>query len=385
MTLVPKDVILLPESTSQYPNRWVAMNVFARTCLGIDDKVVRFLGQLPAEAEEPGPFQCWDIERFSNEDGLVADPTRFVRDPSRWVTLKLERDELLNKLKAHFIVVDDEARYRARFQAKRNLLDKDHFGNFHQQHGQHMMLVKRANPVEWWMEQKFSADRLSVRQDTLYCAVQWRFLEEYFTEKIRPGMSVVDLGCGTGIYANAMAKRGANVLGIDPSEEYLAVAKANAIAGASFEKMQIGEPGALETLAPNSADVVFMSDALLFYFVPLYPGQKADMKVLLADIRRVLKPSGTFVSLEPHPAFYLVPWLGSAEHPFTVITEYLDKWFGIVPPLSWWMRQFADAGFAIADVREIGPASYFREVDPRGYHFARQFPLWQLLELIVRP
>ena len=248
-----------------------------------------------------------------------------------------------------------------------------------------MMLVKRANPVEWWMEQKFSTDRLSVRPDTLYGAVQWRFLEKYFAERIRPGMSVIDLGCGTGVYTNAMARHGAKVLGVDPSDEYLAVAKANAVANSSFENMRIGESGGLDAIASSSADIVFMSDALLFYFVPLYPGQKADIEVLLADIRRILKPSGIFVSLEPHPVFYLAPWLGSAEYPFTVVTEYLNKWFGIVPPLSWWMRQFADAGFAVADVQEIGPESYFREEDPRGYHFAKEFPLWQLLELIVRP
>ncbi|HZP68463.1 MAG TPA: methyltransferase domain-containing protein [Pseudolabrys sp.] len=385
MIFVPKDVILLPESTSKYPNRWVAMNVFARTCLGVDDKVVRLLGQLPIRAVESGPFQCWDIERFSNEDGLLADPTRYVRDPSRWTNLQLEWDELLSKLKAHFIVIDNEAAYRARFQAKRHLLDKDHFGNFHQQHGQHMMLVKRVNPAKWWMEQKFSPDGLSVREDTLYGAVQWRFLERYFADHIKPGMTVIDLGCGNGVYTNAMARHGAKVLGVDPSDEYLAVAKANAIEGASFEKMQIGEVGGLNVIETASADVVFMSDALLFYYVPLYPEQKADIKVLLTDIRRLLKPGGKFVSLEPHSAFYLAPWLGSAEWPFTVVTEYLSKWHGIVPPLSWWMRKFADAGFAIADVREIVPADYFSEVDPRGYHFAKEFPLWQMLELIIRP
>ena len=108
MTFVPKDVVLLPESTSQCPNRWVAMNVFARTCLGVDDKVVRFLGELSSGAREQGPFECWDIERFSNEDGLLADPTRFVRDVALWTTLRLDREQLLSKLKTHFIVVDDE-------------------------------------------------------------------------------------------------------------------------------------------------------------------------------------------------------------------------------------------------------------------------------------
>lgn len=384
MTFVPKDVVLLPESTATRPNRWVAMNVFARTALGVDDKIVRFLGELPEVSGESGPFRCWEIQRYSNEDGLLADPSRFQRDVANWSELTLDRDALLAKLKAHFIVVDDDVAYRGRFRAKRNVLDNDHFGNFHQQHGQHMMLMRRTNPAQWWMDQKLSPDRLTVRRDTLYGAVQAHFLEQYFAARINPAMSVIDLGCGTGIYSNLMARQGAKVLGIDPSEEYLSVARSNAADGTTFARMAIGEPGGLDSVATASADMIFMSDALLFYFVPLFPGQKADIKLLLAEIRRVLKPGGIFVSMEPHAMFYLAPWLGEVDRPFTVITEYMHKWFGTVPSLSWWFRQFSDAGFAVADLQEITPAGYFADVDSRGYHFANEFPLWHVMELIAR-
>jgi SAM-dependent methyltransferase len=383
MSVIPKDVVLLPETSAEYPDRWVAMNVFARTSLGISGEVLAILGKLAADpsAGGEGPFTCWDIERFSNEDGLLADPSRFRRRPEDWRPLPLDRPSLLAKLKAHCILVDDEAAYRARFQPKRNVLDKEHFGNFHQQHGQHLMLVNRAKPAEWWMNQKFEPDYLSVRADTLYGAVQWRFLERYMPECVRPGMEVVDLGCGTGIYANLIARHGANVLGVDPSEDYLAVARANAIPGTRFVAMAIGEKSGLDAIPTASVDMVFMSDALLFYFVPFYPGQSADIQVLLSDIRRILKPSGVFVSLEPHAAFYLTPWLGAVDRPFTIVTEYLHKWFGIVPPLSWLIGAFTQARFAVTGMREIGPAEDFAGVDPRGYHFAREFPLWQLLEL----
>src|SRR5205085_2448288 len=149
---------------------------------------------------------------------------------------------------------------------------------------------------------------------------------------------------------------GATVLGIDPSEEYLSVARANAVRGAHFENMKIGEAGALDQIPTASADIIFMSDALLFYFVPFYPGQNADLRVLLKDIRRILKPGGSFVSLEPHGVFYLMPWLGAIDRPFVVVTEYLKKSFGIVPPLSWLIQQVAQAGFAVTDMREIVPA-----------------------------
>jgi SAM-dependent methyltransferase len=382
MTFVPKDVIFLPESTLDHPDRWVAMNVFARTSFGLSGEIFHLLGEVESNplAAGEGPFRCWRVECFSNEAGLLADPSRFRRNIEDWEELSLSRPELVVELKKHCILVDDEAAYLERFKPKRHLLDTVHFGNFHQQHGQHMALTRRKDPADWWMRQKFSEDQLSVRLDTLYGAIQNKFLEKYAEERISKGMSVVDLGCGTGVYSNLMANRGATVLGIDPSEEYLSVARANAVRGTRFENMKVGEANALDQIPAASADVIFMSDALLFYFLPFFPGQKADLRILLKDIRRILKPGGSFVSLEPHGVFYLMPWLGSVDRPFVVITEYLKKSFGIVPPLSWLIQQVTQAGFAVTDMREIVPADYFKGIDPRGYYFASEFPLWHLLE-----
>lgn len=381
MPIVPKDVIFLPESTAEYPDRWVALNVFSRTALGICSDVFRLLGTpIPAEKTANGPYRCWKIEYFSNEAGLLSDPSRFRRDLRQWQELSLNRQELLALLKQHYIIVDDEAAYRKRFQPKRHILDYENFGNFHQQHGQYMTLMRREDPAGWWMRQKFSPDQFSVRSDTLYGAIQSAFLEEYTEQRITKGMSVVDLGCGTGVYSNLIASRGASVLGVDPSEEYLAVAREHAREGARFEQRQIGQAGGLDDIPSGSADIVFMSDALLFYYVPFFPGQKADISVLLADIRRILKPDGAFVSLEPHGVFFLMPWLGAEDRPFVVVTEYLSKSFGIVPPLSWLMRTVLQAGFVVREMRELTPVSDFAELEPRAYHFASEFPLWHLLE-----
>jgi SAM-dependent methyltransferase len=362
--MLPKDVIFLPEG----PDRWVAMNVFARTSFGISGDVFRFLGN----PDTDGPFKCWRIEYFSNEDGLLADPTRYRRND--WEEVSLSREELIAELTRHCILIEDEATYRARFASKRHLLDHEHFGNFHQQHGQHMALVKKQNAADWWMRQKFNDDQLGVRRDTLYGAIQSSFLEGYFRERIRSGMDVLDIGCGTGVYSGMMAQQGANVVGLDPSEEYLKVAH---MANPCID-LRTMTSGTLD-IPDASMDLVFISDALLFYFVPFCPS-KNDISAMLGEIKRVLKPKGSFVSLEPHGAFYLMPWLGDADRPFTVLTEYMNKSFGIVPPLSWLIKQFTKAGLAITDMRELVPAEYFKEIDPRGYHFAKEFPLWHLFE-----
>lgn len=378
MARVPRDVVLLPEGSG----RWVAMNVFARTCLGVGPEVLALLESAEAGAPPPaGPFRVWEIQRFSNEDGLLADPSRYVRDPEAWPEPEqLDAASTLERLRKRLVLVEDEAAYRARFAPKRDLLDAERIGNFHQQLGQHLLLVRREAPGKWWLRQKFDDDLRSIRPGP-YDYVQLAFLRRFFAERVRPGDNVLDLGCGIGFYSNALASLGAHVLGVDPNAEYIRIASENAAAGATFEVMDVGRPGGLDPIPDASLDLVFMSDALLFYFVPVEAGKAADVEVLVADVRRMLKPGGTFVSLEPHSVFFHLPWLGETDRPFTIATEYLHRTFGITGTISETLAPFLRSGFTLRRFEEL-------EADPtrdggneRGFEFSRQFPLWQLAEL----
>jgi ubiquinone/menaquinone biosynthesis C-methylase UbiE len=381
MTFVPGDVLVIPASSAGVADRWVAMNVFARTSLAMDGRALQFMGNPDVTIFKDAIFNCWEVGFFSNEEGLLADPTRIRRDVADWHPLSLNVNEFVFKLKEEFLFVDDIDAYRACFADKRTVLDRHRFGNFHQQHGQHLLLNRRLDPSKWWMDQKFNSDRTEVRRDNLYGAVQWAFLTNYFSETVKKGESILDVGCGTGIYSNFLASIGATVVGIDPSELYLSVARKCAVGDVEFRKLDVGMVGALESIGDNTADMIFMSDSLLFYFRPLSPSQRADIQVLLSDIRRILRPGGRFVTMEPHPAFFLMPWLGEPDRPFTVMTEYLHKNFGISPPMSWLVREIRKAGFGITDLREPQPAEYFKDVDSRAFHFAREFPVWQLTEM----
>lgn len=389
MNIVPKDIIILPEFTREGRDRWVVMNVFARTCLGVNSEVLGFLGNIEYLSEMENQqrygrktFSIWEIDRFAYAEGSVTDPTNYVRNPSYWGSpLVLDVNRLMETLQKHSLLIEDEEKYRDRFQLKRNLVDREHFGHYHQQLGQHMLLVERKSPSKFWLEQKFTGDLRSVRSDNLYGAVQEYNLKRYFTKKFSPGDVVVDVGCGTGFYSNMMAKAGARVFGIDPSEEYIRIAQEHRVDNTEFRMMNIGTKGALDTMPDHYADFMFMSDALLFYFVPVLPEPKADIQKLFADIRRILKPTGTFICLEPHPVFWLMPWLGSIDRPFTVVTEYMNKHFGVTPAISKLIKAFARGGFAVTYMDELLPDPNFKTSDPRAYHFAMEFPVWYLFEL----
>lgn len=388
MSQVSKDIIVLPEFTEAVPVRWVVMNVLARTCLGVNSEVLGFISfveQLPSDELSQRfageIFQIWDIERFSIYDGLLCDPTPYVRNVNQWGNPQIvDSVALMEKLKQHCFVIDDVVEYRQRFQAKTSLRDKEHFGNLHQQLGQELLLKRHESPSQWWLRQKFSEDLRSVRMDNLYGAVQAHYLETYFPRKLSPGMTVVDIGCGTGFYANMMARCGAQVLGVDPNPDYIEAARKNALSNTRFEVKDMSYPDALRDIPDGYADVVYISDTLLFYFVPTSPDQGSDVCGLLQDIHRILKPDGTFISLEPHFVFWTAPWLGEPDHPFTIITEYMNKNFGVTGILSQLIQSLTKAGFVVTWMEELTPDPAFASVNPRAYHIAREFPVWHLFE-----
>jgi len=96
------------------------------------------------------------------------------------------------------------------------------------------------------------------------------------------GMSVLDLGCGGGFMAEALARRGAKVIGVDPSAPAIEAAREHAKAEGLAIDYQVGTGEAIP--APDeSFDCVVVVD--VFEHV-------ADVSIVLDEIRRVLKPGG---------------------------------------------------------------------------------------------
>lgn len=74
---------------------------------------------------------------------------------------------------------------------------------------------------------------------------------------VKPGLDILDLGCGDGTTAVPAAQRGANVLGVDIAENLVAAGNARAAAaGLGNLRFQEGDASDLRDLADESFDLV---------------------------------------------------------------------------------------------------------------------------------
>lgn len=362
-------------------DRWIVSNVFTRSHIGVDGRGLNWLDALTnGHALKGKSVKLWEITNFSNEESLLADPTRLNRDPSKWETPKVLNPSDFRQICIDLtILIEDQKAYRKRFKRKLNLLDRHHFGNFHQQLGQHLMIKRREEPTSWWPKQKFTENFKSIRPGP-YREIEEKYLDEYFSKCINPDTVVLDIGCGTGYFTRKIAKATPHVTGLDPNENYIKIAKKGAKTKAAFAVAPLGEPNALSNIESASIDMVFMSDALLFYFVSPVAAQPEDLNALLTEINRVLRPGSVFVNVESHFQFWLSPWFGDATHPFTILTEYSQRNFYVTPTFSHYIQSVIKFGFSVSWMDELKPDPELANTSNRAYHFSLEFPLWQIFE-----
>jgi len=382
---IPNDVIIQAAENG----RWILYNVFSQTTIAITTQSLELLSKIQSnvdlnnilEQSEAEFFYIWDIEWFSNYNGLLAEPTRRIRDLKKWPKPhKFNAKEFIFFLQKKYFIIDDEQKYSSIFGLKNSIIDNEHLGNFHQQLGKILILEKKEDPDTWWLSQKFDKDQENLN-DNLYRAIQENFLKNFFENRFNSTHKILDLGCGIGYYSNLMSNTGAQIIGVDPNKKFIEIAKIHQRKNTTFHNSEIGKRNSLSWIESKSMDYIFMSDALLFYFVSPDPKEKLELKDLFSEIKRILKPGGRFFSLEPHGLFFLRPWLGEANRPFTIITEYTNRWFNIVPNFSEMIQTFIKNNFIIRDIKELTVSKDFLKKDKRATNFAAEFPLWWFFEL----
>ena len=147
------------------------------------------------------------------------------------------------------------------------------------------------------------------------------------------GKRVLDIGCGGGILSDAMARRGADVLGIDLAGKALKVAQLHALE-ASTPRVEYREVAA-EALAdeiPGSFDVVTCMEML--EHVP-------EPASVVAACSRLVRPGGWvfFSTINRNPKAFLFAIVG-AEHLLSLLPKGTHEYAKFIRPseLAAWCR-----------------------------------------------
>ncbi|MER7759683.1 class I SAM-dependent methyltransferase [Streptomyces sp. NPDC097619] len=110
-----------------------------------------------------------------------------------------------------------------------------------------------------------------------------------------PGLRVLDLGCGSGVYSRRLAERGARVTGIDESAGMIA----HAVEREERERLGITyHSGALPDDLAGTFDLV-----LAVYVLP-YATDFDELVRLCRRAATALRPGGRFLTLPIHPSFH---------------------------------------------------------------------------------
>ena len=317
--------------------------------------------------------RCRDVTSFSLADCLLDNPAGIQQSATLETT---SFDSFLALLRDSGVLVTD-ASYTSRVGKTRNVFDRERMGNFHQQIGRFLFEGGRRDPSRWWIDQKFNAD-LSATRDTPYSWVQQTFMDTFFPESLQ-GQRWLDFGCGVGFYTAFFARRGAHVLGVDPSDPYIDIAKEHfsRIPGTEFRRGVFRTSSDFDAFRGRRFDRIFLSDVFLYYFEPYEPLELTPA-ALLRELGRLLNPGGVIYILDPHGCFHLQPWLGH-EMPFLVSTEYHERKYRVTPTLEEVSRAAEDAGLTIRKIRELTAPE--TESGTQARNIAREFPLWWFFEL----
>ena len=132
--------------------------------------------------------------------------------------------------------------------------------------------------------------------------IRWSRRAKMLSNHLKPGMTVLELGCGTGYLTRELVCSGADIVAIDVSPELLEIAKANC--SASNVQYQVQNAYAL-SYSEGIFDSVVGSSVL----------HHLEIEKALRDVYRVLKPGGTIYFTEPNmlnPQIAIqknIPWI----------------------------------------------------------------------------
>jgi ubiquinone/menaquinone biosynthesis C-methylase UbiE len=177
------------------------------------------------------------------------------------------------------------------------------------------------------------------------------------------GLTVLDLGCGTGRHALWLAAAGANVTAVDFSEGMLAEARRKPGAEAiRFLCHDAHEP------LPFDAEFDVVVSGLVLEHI-------RDLDAFFAEIRRVLVPGGRAVVSGMHPAMHLRGTQARFSDPET--GEIVQPG-SLSHSVSAFVMAALRAGLQLSDIVELSPDAEFAAHYPR----AEKYVDWPMLVVL---
>ena len=169
------------------------------------------------------------------------------------------------------------------------------------------------------------------------------------------GKRVLDLGCGAGANAVALARAGARTIAVDESPEQIAQARARIDAAEQRVELHHSPLAELAFLRADTIDAALSVGALTAV---------EDIGRVFRQLHRVLRPEHLFVIAVPHPAFCLLD--PGDEDPMRIRRSAFEvSPFGPEDPRAGTLArstgalftELARAGFRVDHVLEPAPAN----------------------------
>ena len=186
------------------------------------------------------------------------------------------------------------------------------------------------------------------------------------------GLRLLDLGCGPGLYAEQLAKRGAAVYGIDQSPEMVRLASERVPPPAQFRVHDLNQP--IDWMADESFDMAVM--ALVIHHLDA-------RRVVLSEAYRLLRPGGRLVVSTHHPTSDWHRLGGSYFHADRISEIWQDKlavtyWR---QPLQVTCDEFTEVGFVIERLFEPRPSAALQERSAEAYEKLSEVPAFIVFSL----
>lgn len=194
------------------------------------------------------------------------------------------------------------------------------------------------------------------------------------------GKRILDAGCGSGWYAEALAARGATVEGVDASasmidraRDRLATMPPDLRDRVSFNVAPLGE-----RLPFENGQFAGIVSALVLHYLP-------DWRPALREMHRVLETDGWLLLSTHHPSADALLFDTSDYFATEHVTDHWD-WIGDVQfyrrSLTEIFASLRESGFAIDAVVEPHPTQEFLAADPEAYARLLKHPAFLIVKCV---